>query len=86
MRYLGQLYRQIKSALPKAIIMAEIAARSCKGLLRKAFMDISMASRQSNKEYETKIRNYINIAVGNTTETAQFWKMVSLHSQTYFGV
>jgi len=44
-RYLGHIYSHLKVNFQKRIFMTEMAARSCKSLLKKTLQDLSLDSR-----------------------------------------
>jgi hypothetical protein len=85
-RYLGHIYRYLKTQVQREVVMSELAARCCKTLLRKTVQDLTLEERVAGKEFNGKLCDFLNCVLGNTYETAALWKLLSAHSKSYFGV
>lgn len=68
--------------------MTEMAARSCKLLLRKTVQDMvtDEAFDSSEEDFNNKICDFLNCLLGKSYETAEFWKVLSAHSLVCFGM
>jgi hypothetical protein len=66
--------------------MSEMAARSCKALLRKTLQDIVMEEEVSPQTVTIKVCDFLNCVTSNNIETAALWKVLSAHSRAYFGL
>lgn len=90
MRYLGYLYEYVSLPFAKSCFMSEIAARSCKILLRKTIQDLHFEDNPMenignfHENILDKIMDFFNCVLGNTIETITIWKVLSAHSLKYF--
>ena len=86
MRYLGHIHDYVTLPFQQEFLLANMAARTVKTLLRKTLQDLVLKENNSPKDVLLKTCEFLNCILGNTSETQTLWNRISFHSLNYFGV
>lgn len=90
LRYLGLVLERASEPWLKAVIMAEVAARSAKCFLKFDLQDCTLNLNETSLEQVRKYHAkqaicFLNKLLGNSEQTEQFWAQLSRQSQHHFG-
>lgn len=83
-KYIGRIYPNLSQSYVQAVFKTEAAVRAFKVVFAKKMQD-TMRQWGTNALEEAAMQ-LLNAFMGRGEDCTQLWKVVSLHSQKYFGL